>query len=83
MPSTRAIVIRTAGVTYCGTLGQWHSVRFSDLILRKWTEGSTTTLASDMASAPKHRLFPSSAKLLSTWALFASSDQRHEDRALV
>jgi hypothetical protein len=45
------------------------------------TEGCLTTLASDMASAPKHRLFPSSAKLLSTWALFAS-DQRHEDRAL-
>jgi len=31
------------------------------------TEGCLTTLASDMASAPKHRLFPSSAKLLSTW----------------
>jgi len=35
------------------------------------TEGSLSTdpRASDMAAAPKHRLFPSSAKLLSTWAL--------------
>ena len=36
---------------------------FSDLILHKMAEGSLRTdpRASDMASAPKHRLFPSSA----------------------
>jgi hypothetical protein len=57
-------------MTYCGTLGRYYFALFSDLILRKMTEGSlgTDPRASDMASAPKHRLFPSSTKLLSTWA---------------
>ena len=42
-------------MTYCGTLGQWNFVRFSDLILRKMTEGSLRTdqRASDMASTPE------------------------------
>ena len=48
---------------------------FSDLILRKMTEGSLRTdpRASDMASTPKHRLFPSSANCFPSWALFASA----------
>jgi hypothetical protein len=57
-------------MTYCGTLGQWYFVLFSDLIVGKITEGSSRTdpRASDMVSPPKHRLFPS-RKLLSTRVL--------------
>jgi len=35
MPSIRIVATKTAGVTYCGTLGQWYFVLLSDLILRK------------------------------------------------
>jgi hypothetical protein len=55
--------VRTAGMTYCGTLGQWHFVLFSDLIVGKITEGSSRTdpRASEMVSPPECRLLPSSA----------------------
>jgi hypothetical protein len=50
-------------------------VLFSDLILRKMTEGSLRTdpRASDMASTPETPAVSVERSLLSIWALFASA----------
>ena len=71
-------------MTYCGTLGQWYFGLFSDLILLQDDGGL-------FESGPARLRYGFSTgtsavsverKLLSTRVLL-TSDQRHEDRALV